>query len=87
MFFNPESIGLTLEEVHARLQNLPEPITGGMRERTVIHHQIHPQAVEDFIDTLRIMKEEKEKGGVKTVELKEDWEEEGKLRKGMALGY
>lgn len=60
---------------------------GGMQERVVIHHQIHPDAVEDFIRTVETMIREKNQGELPQPPLKESYEEEGTLRKEMALGY
>ena len=75
----------------ARLKSLPKPIIL-MRERIVIHHQISPQAVEDLIDTVREMKEEKQVGqhpereGEKLKEA-ERMIPEARLRKQAVLGY
>jgi len=75
----------------ARLKALPQPIIL-MRQRCVIHHQTSPQAVEDFIDTVREMKEEKEAGGHPEKAGKDLADSErmipaAKLRKEAALGY
>lgn len=75
-------MGVSLGEVHARLQSLPNPCIGGMRERIVVHHQNHPEAVEDFISAVQSMAQGKVK-----VEPVESYSEEGQLRKEMALGY
>ncbi|WVQ62276.1 uncharacterized protein L199_000415 [Kwoniella botswanensis] len=62
VFFQPQAIGLPLDAVMARLAALPNPIIVG-RERCVVHHQITPQAVEDFIACVREMREEKKENG------------------------
>lgn len=89
VFFSPEPAGLKLDDVLARLQSRDVPITL-FRERIVIHHQISPQAVEEFIDTVREMKEELKVNGEvdnEGVELKEGFREEGGLRRKAVLGY
>jgi threonine aldolase len=83
VFFDPSPLGFTDADVHARLLALENPISGGMGPRVVIHHQINPEAVEEFISVVHDMKKEK---GVH-VEEGDPWEEEGKLRKNIALGY
>ncbi|WWC58560.1 uncharacterized protein I303_101103 [Kwoniella dejecticola CBS 10117] len=62
VFFQPQQIGLSLDAVTARLAALPNPIIVG-RERCVVHHQITPQAIEDFIACIAEMKKEKEANG------------------------
>nr|XP_031861296.1 uncharacterized protein CI109_003268 [Kwoniella shandongensis]KAA5528368.1 hypothetical protein CI109_003268 [Kwoniella shandongensis] len=62
VFFNSKNMGLPLDAVMARLAALPDPIIVG-RERCVLHHQISPEAVEDFIATVAEMKKEKEESG------------------------
>lgn len=91
VFYNPTPLGLTLDSVMARLKSLPIPITV-MRERCVVHHQTSPQAVEDFIDTVREMKAEKDIGGHPEKEGErlsrgERMVGAAKLRKEAALGY
>ncbi|KAK4687353.1 threonine aldolase, partial [Tremellales sp. Uapishka_1] len=56
VFFDPSPIGVFLDDVMASLAGLPEPINI-MRSRCVVHHQTSPQAVEDFISTVRSLKE------------------------------
>lgn len=46
----------------ARLAALPDPIIIG-GQRCVVHHQISPQAIEDFIGCVAEMKREKEENG------------------------
>ena len=91
VFYNPTPLGLTLDSIMARLKSLPIPITV-MRERCVVHHQTSPQAVEDFIDTVREMKAEKDIGGHPEKEGErlsrgERMVGAAKLRKEAALGY
>nr|XP_019049144.1 threonine aldolase [Kwoniella bestiolae CBS 10118]OCF28074.1 threonine aldolase [Kwoniella bestiolae CBS 10118] len=62
VFFQPQAIGLPLDATMARLAALPNPIIVG-RERCVVHHQITPEAIEDFIACVREMKEEKQASG------------------------
>jgi threonine aldolase len=75
----------------ARLKALPKPIIL-MRERIVVHHQTSPQAVEDLIDTVREMKDERD-AGQRPERAGEGLREEermigtAKLRKQAALGY
>lgn len=67
---------------------MPNPITGGMGERIVLHHQINPEAVEEFIKVVGEMREEKRASGeLDGVEQGDAWAEEGQLRSEMALGY
>ncbi|KIR56205.1 threonine aldolase [Cryptococcus gattii Ru294] len=102
VFFQPKPIGLPLDAVMARLAALPDPIIIG-RERCVVHHQICPQAIEDFIGCIAEMKKEKEENGeckVNTLGQEEkdklyrfvgsetnDETSEAELRKKAALGY
>ena len=65
-----------------------------MRERVVIHHQISPQAVEDFLTTVREMKAEVEAGGGpqlrkegEKLDDKVKMKKEGELRVKAATGY
>ncbi|OXG86691.1 threonine aldolase [Cryptococcus neoformans var. grubii Br795] len=62
VFFQPKPIGLPLDAVMARLAALPDPIIIG-GQRCVVHHQISPQAIEDFIGCVAEMKREKEENG------------------------
>lgn len=75
------------------MQALPNPISF-MRERVVVHHQISPQAVEDFLATMREMKEEVQAGqGARLRQEGEELDEgvkmkkEGELRIKAATGY
>ena len=91
MFFDPTPLGLTLDAVMARLKALPQPVLV-MRERCVLHHQTSPQAVEDFVQCVREMKEEKAAGGHPEKEGEElsngeRMLDEAKLRKQAVLGY
>ncbi|WRT64060.1 uncharacterized protein IL334_000988 [Kwoniella shivajii] len=62
VFFQPQEIGLSLDATMARLAALPDPIIVG-RERCVVHHQITPEAVEEFIACVAEMKKEKQANG------------------------
>lgn len=86
----------------ARLAALPDPIVIG-GQRCVVHHQISPQAIEDFIGCIAEMKKEKEeKGEYKVTTLGQEEKDklsrfvspeiknetsEARLRKEAALGY
>lgn len=75
----------------ARLQSLPQPINL-MRQRIVVHHQISPQAIEELIDAVRAMRDEKAAGQPVEKEAdnlaeKDKLLDEAKLRKQAALGY
>ena len=91
VFFDPVPIGLTIDSIMARLKSLPIPIQI-MRERLVVHHQTSAQAVQEFVDAVREMKEEKmagqhpEKEGERLRE-EERMIPEANLRKQAALGY
>jgi threonine aldolase len=93
VFFSPAPLGLSLDAVQAKLSALESPILV-MRERCVIHHQIDPQAVEDFIGVVQQMADEVRAGRKKQLnaegkEIGEDIKlvEEGELRKHAVLGY
>ncbi|KAF8527958.1 pyridoxal phosphate-dependent transferase [Hysterangium stoloniferum] len=58
VFYNPAPIGLTYEEIMERAASLPDPIKVG-GSRLVIHIQTSSQAVDDFINLLKRMSEEK----------------------------
>ncbi|WWC86163.1 uncharacterized protein L201_001036 [Kwoniella dendrophila CBS 6074] len=62
VFFQPDKIGLSLDSVSERLASLPKPIIVG-RERVVVHHQITPEAIEDFIKCVKEMKDELKSNG------------------------
>lgn len=61
MFYDPEPLGLTIDAIMARCASLPDPIhaTG---KRLVIHHQTSPALIDDFVDVIRKMAEEKRQG-------------------------
>ena len=91
VFYDPKPLGLTIDAVMSRLQQHDPPILV-FRERIVVHHQISPQAVEDFIHVIREMRQEREASGhvvnkIEEGKLKEGFESEGKLRRKVALGY
>ncbi|KAK1928027.1 putative threonine aldolase [Papiliotrema laurentii] len=95
VFFNADRLGVPFEAIKARMEALPNPISI-MFERLVIHHQITPAAVEDFIAVIRELRDEVRAGRGDEVaaeaekldgEQLEVEKSEGKLRKQAALGY
>ncbi|KAF8559394.1 hypothetical protein OG21DRAFT_1431516 [Imleria badia] len=62
LFYDPSTIGVEYWEIveHAAALERPIKINGS---RIVVHIQTSPQAVEDFIDLMRTLKEEKAKAG------------------------
>ena len=77
----------------ARLKTLSPPIQI-MRQRCVVHHQTAPEAVDEFLATVKEMKEEVEAGrkGKVNAEAKslsegDKLKTEGKLRTRAVLGY
>lgn len=52
VFFDAGPIGLSFDKVKRALARLEEPITLGSN-RCVIHHQISPAAVDDFVDEIK----------------------------------
>lgn len=58
VFYDPAPIGLNYEEIMERAASLPDPIKVG-GSRLVIHIQTSSQAVDDFINLLKRMSEEK----------------------------
>lgn len=86
-------MGVSVDAVTARLATLSPPVRI-LRNRCVIHHQTDPQAIEEFIDTVRIMKKEVSAGKADKLNeagerLPEDIkaEDASTLRKQAALGY
>ena len=80
-----------MDAIVARLGALPQPIKF-MRERIVVHHQISPDAIEEFITCIADMKREKEAGGHPEKDAAKSGDDEGKkteaaLRRQGALGY
>lgn len=62
MFYDPSTIGVEYWEVIERAAALEKPITIN-GSRIVLHIQSSVQAVEDFLDLMRTLKEEKRKAG------------------------
>ena len=55
-------MGVTYAEIVERASQLPDPIAVG-GSRLVVHIQTSPQAVEDFLDVVRKLAEEKKAAG------------------------
>jgi len=62
LFYDPSTIGVEYWEIVERAAALEKPIRIN-GSRIVVHIQTSPQAVEDFIDLVRTLKEEKTKAG------------------------
>ncbi|KIJ68737.1 hypothetical protein HYDPIDRAFT_106972 [Hydnomerulius pinastri MD-312] len=62
LFYDPLTIGVEYWEIVERAGELPNPIKLN-GSRVVIHIQTSPQAVEDFLELLRTLKEEKANAG------------------------
>lgn len=62
LFYDPSTIGVEYWEVVERAAALEKPIKIN-GSRIVMHIQNSPQAVEDFLDLMRSLKEEKAKAG------------------------
>jgi len=61
VFYDPSPVGVTYDEIAERGSALPEPLfLGG--SRLVIHIQTSDAAVDDFLDVVRQLAEEKTKG-------------------------
>lgn len=62
IFYDPSLVGVTYDEIAERASVLPEPLfLGG--SRLVIHIQTSDAAVDDFLDVVRQLAEEKRKAG------------------------
>ncbi|KAF8807201.1 hypothetical protein BYT27DRAFT_7189286 [Phlegmacium glaucopus] len=62
IFYDPSPVGVTYDEIAERGSALPEPLfLGG--SRLVIHIQTSDAAVDDFLDVVRQLAEEKRKAG------------------------
>jgi threonine aldolase len=66
LFYDPSPVGVTYDEIADRASTLPEPLfLGG--SRLVIHIQTSDASVDDFLEVVRQLTEEKRKAGfVKT---------------------
>jgi threonine aldolase len=62
LFYDPSTIGVGYWEIVERAAALEKPIKIN-GSRIVLHIQTSPQAVEDFLDLMRTLKEEKAKAG------------------------
>ena len=62
LFYDPSPIGVSYTEVNERAAQLPEPITISA-SRLAIHIQTDPQAVEDLINVVKTLAEEKKAAG------------------------
>ncbi|KAI0343911.1 hypothetical protein BDW22DRAFT_1355132 [Trametopsis cervina] len=62
VFFDATPLGISFEELVTRASELPEPITLG-GSRLVVHIQTAPKAVDDLIDLVRTLADEKVKAG------------------------
>ena len=62
LFYDPSPVGVTYDEIAERGSALPEPLfLGG--SRLVIHIQTSDAAVDDFLEVVRQLAEEKRKAG------------------------
>ncbi|KAG1845501.1 pyridoxal phosphate-dependent transferase [Suillus subalutaceus] len=64
LFYDPSPIGVEYWEVVERAAQLPDPIKLN-GSRLLMHIQTSPQAIEDFLELLRTLKEEKAAAGWK----------------------
>ncbi|KAF9243806.1 pyridoxal phosphate-dependent transferase [Melanogaster broomeanus] len=62
LFYDPSPVGVEYWEVVERAAALPRPITLN-GSRLLLHIQTSPQAVEDFIELLRTLRDEKAEAG------------------------
>jgi len=63
IFYDPSPLGLRYDEILDRAAQLPEPlILGG--SRLVIHIQTDSRAIDDFLNLVRTLAEEKKKAGL-----------------------
>ena len=61
VFLDTSSVGIPISELVSRAAQLEQPIKLG-GGRMVIHHQIEKRAVDDLLDLIRVMKQEKHDG-------------------------
>lgn len=64
VFYDPSPIGVEYWEIVERAAQLPQPI-GLNGSRLVVHIQTSPDAIEDFLELLHTLKEEKAAAGWK----------------------
>lgn len=62
VFFDPTPLGISYTELVTRAGELPSPLRLG-GSRLVIHIQTSPKAVDDLIELIRVLAEEKAKSG------------------------
>ena len=62
VFYDAASVGLTYKEIIKRGRALPEPLVLG-ESRLVVHIQTSEAAVEDFLNLIRELANEKKLGG------------------------
>lgn len=62
MFFDPTPLGISYTELVTRASELPSPLRLG-GSRLVVHIQTSPKAVDDLIELIRVLAEEKAKAG------------------------
>ncbi|KAI0803065.1 pyridoxal phosphate-dependent transferase [Irpex lacteus] len=62
VFFDPTPLGISYTELVTRASELPSPLRLG-GSRLVIHIQTSPKAVDDLIELIRVLAEEKAKAG------------------------
>jgi threonine aldolase len=62
IFYDPTSVGLTYQEIANATAVLPVPIKLG-GSRLVVHIQTAPEAIDEFLDVVRTLAEEKKKSG------------------------
>ena len=62
MFFDPTTLGIDYRELVTRAAELPEPIRLG-GSRLVVHIQTSTEAVDDLINLIRVLAEEKVNAG------------------------
>lgn len=62
VFFDPAPLGISYVEIVTRAAELPNPIRLG-GSRLVVHIQTAPEAVEDLLELIREIAEEKKKSG------------------------
>lgn len=62
VFFDPSPVGIDFSELLARAAALPEPLRF-LGSRLVVHIQTSPEAVQDLINLVRTLAEEKRAAG------------------------
>jgi threonine aldolase len=66
LFYDPSPIGVEYWEIVERAAQLPQPIKLN-GSRLIMHIQTSPQVVDDFLELIRTLKEEKSAAGWKHV--------------------